>query len=64
MRIKRDEPVDVTVHYEYECSVCHACVTETENYCAVCGTQLDETLIAVAVATVKENSDESHKRGD
>ena len=55
-RVKRDEPVNVMVHYEYECPFCHACVTEHENYCAMCGTQLEDGLIAVAVASFKEDS--------
>lgn len=59
MRIKLDEPVDVMVHYEYECPVCHACVTENENYCAMCGTQLEDGLIAVAIATSKEEPNDT-----
>lgn len=58
-RIKSAEAHDVMVHYEHECSVCHACVTEHEHFCAICGTQLDDTMIAVAVATVKEETNES-----
>ena len=54
-RIVREAgPIDITVHYEHECSKCFACVTLSENFCAVCGEPLDENLIAVAVATVKE----------
>ena len=59
MRIKMKDPVAVTIQYDHECSICHAYVTETENFCAMCGTQLDDTLIAVAVATVKEETNES-----